>query len=106
MSDYSQILNTCNEKLQGLLELIPTDQYKRRLAHIDEEANNPNLWNDPKKAGTLMKERQKLSDIIDKIADMQNKCAYFIEFNGVFPDDIASIQDQIDLFCISLDAFE
>lgn len=76
-----QLTQLCQEKIQALEKMIPVTQHRRRLEEIDEiVSTDPNLWNDQRKAAALMKERQKLSDLLDKLTNFRKELDFSIEF--------------------------
>ncbi|MBZ0215647.1 MAG: peptide chain release factor 2 [Fimbriimonadaceae bacterium] len=48
------------------------DTAESRLANLNNEAENPNLWDDPVKAQKLMRERQYLDDEIGRVMDFES----------------------------------
>ena len=49
------------------------------MAEIDDMSNRPELWNDQKAAVALMKERQKLSDTLDRMEYFRKEFAFYQE---------------------------
>lgn len=91
-----QLIQLCQEKMVALEGMIPITQHRRRLEEIDEiVSTDPNLWNDSRKAAALMKERQKLSDMLTKLASFQEQSAFNAEFAQVAANEIDTMYDDI-----------
>lgn len=86
-----QVLETCREKLSSLESMIPTKQHQNRIAEIDDMSNRPDLWNDQKVAVALMKERQKLSDTLERMAYFRKEFDFYKE--GII--EFADMEDFI-----------
>lgn len=61
---HLQMLQACQDNLAVLEKMVSIPQLQRRIEEIDEQANNPTLWNHPKSAAALMKERKRLADFV------------------------------------------
>jgi peptide chain release factor 2 len=76
-----QLIQMCQDKLKSLENMIPITQHQRRLEEIDEiVSNDPNLWNDQRKASGLMKERTKLSNLLEKLTTFRKELDFSTEF--------------------------
>ena len=65
---HLQMLQACQESLAALEKMTSMPQMQRRVDEIDGKLNEPGLWNDPKGAAAIMKERRKLADFIEFFA--------------------------------------
>jgi len=91
-----QLIYSCQEKVKILEKMIPVQQYSRRLEEIDEiVSTDPNLWNDTRKAATLMKERTKLADILGKLKSFQEQASFNTEFAQLAGNEIDTMFDDI-----------
>lgn len=91
-----QLIQSCQDKMKVLEGMIPIVQHRRRLEEIDEIVNSdPHLWNDQRKAAALMKERQKLSDLLTKLAHFQEQTSMFIQFANWSGNEIDTMYDDI-----------
>lgn len=91
-----QLIQLCQDKIRALEKMIPVAQHRRRLEEIDEiVSTDPNLWNDQRKAAALMKERQKLSDMLAKIVSFQEQSSFNTEFAALAGNEIDTMQDDI-----------
>jgi|SRR5579885_217651 len=86
-----QIIQSCQEKMQVLEGMIPTKQYHMRIEEIDSIMNSPTAWADPKGAAALMKERQKLADMVGKMGHFREQVKFNSEFAEAVPEDIDSL---------------
>lgn len=85
---YNQIIESCQTKLLALSNMIPSSIYQNRILEIDNQANKNNFWSDPKKAADIMRERQKLSDILDKLSSFKERLSFFQECMISIPDEL------------------
>lgn len=99
MKTIPQLLESCTEITNSLFDMIPFKKYEDRVLEIEDMSNTTNIWEDPKKAASLMKERQKLIDTISKLTYFKGQTDFFIEYSKSFPNDLDEILDQL----ISLD---
>jgi peptide chain release factor 2 len=83
-----QILQSCQDKLVVLEKMIPVVQYQQRLAEIDSTLNGPGLWNDPKMAAGLMKERSKLSDLVSTLSQFKEQVQFYAELAQSYPVEV------------------
>lgn len=80
------LLQECKKKFVVVKGLININDYKARLAEIDHEVQNPNLWLDSRKASVTMKERSKLSSILDELNKFDSDLSYFEEVAKELPE--------------------
>ena len=100
MKTTLQIIQECQEKLEIVTEMIPLLQFQTRLSEIDNLANDPNFWLDSRVAANVMKERQKIADLLDKLQKFNEASSFNVEFSVSCPEDIESIKDSAeDLLC-------
>ncbi len=90
-----QIIQSSEEKLSSLFAMIPTHIHENRIKEIDHQINGSNIWNNPQKAGALLKERQKLSAILDTLSSAKDKIDFYKECLSSIPDELPGIQNQI-----------
>jgi len=83
-----QLVDLCKERLSSLEQMIPVKQFNIRLEEIDHTVNSSNIWNDPKKAASLMKERQKISELLTKLASFQEQVAFYHECIISLPEEL------------------
>lgn len=83
-----QLVENCQDKLSILDRMIPITTYQQRLSEIDNQLAGPGLWNDPKSAGSLMKERKKLADIIDDMVQFRDQVQFYSELAQIDPEEV------------------
>lgn len=83
-----QLLESCKEKLTSLQGMIPVDTHQRRVDEIDHIVNTSNIWADSKKAAILMKERQKLFELLTKMKYFQEQVGFYEECAVSLPEEI------------------
>lgn len=106
MINLTQIITACKEKMDSLVQMIPVSQHIQRLDEIDHLANAPDLWNNPKNAAILMKERQKLSDLVTKFKYFQEQVAFYQDCLISAPEELSTLSDAIEKLYAQLDEYE
>lgn len=99
-----QLLKKCEEKLNSLQVLIPSSRHQRRLEEIDHAVESPSFWNNSREAANLMRERQKLSETLEKLSKFQEQIFFFVECQTSGAEDLIEqsvlstlLQDMSDL---------
>lgn len=85
--ELDQKIEMCSKKINSLNVLIPIKEFKLKLEELDYLANKPDIWSNPQKASSLMKERQKISYNLDKINSFQEQYSFLKEYYQECPDD-------------------
>lgn len=91
---HLQMLQTCQDSLAALEKMVSVPQYMKRIAEIDERMSAPGLWNDPKGAAAIMKERKKLSDFVAFLAQAHDDVELydmFIQSEGLGDKEAAQL---------------
>ncbi|BCD68638.1 peptide chain release factor 2 [Nitratiruptor sp. YY09-18] len=70
--EYSELLKKLENKIENIKNIIKPDQIEKRIAEIEKLENDPNFWNDAKKAGEIQKEKNRLSRILAKYNEAKN----------------------------------
>jgi peptide chain release factor 2 len=86
--------------------MVPIQQHNLRLAEIDENISHSNIWNDPQAAAIIMKERQKLSDILSKMVYFQDQTSFYQECWASMPNDLETMIDPLTQLESDLADFE
>jgi peptide chain release factor 2 len=86
--DCINIIEECRVKCESLEKMIPIERHKIRIQEIDNIINNSNIWNNPQNAAGLMKERQKLSDLIYKLAFFNDQISFLKECAIEMPEEL------------------
>lgn len=106
MKTIAQLVDSCGTKIKSLQEMIPLQQHKRKLEEIDEQSSNPDLWGDPRKASALMKERQRISDLITSMEYFQDQSAFYQECYQTMPFEMDEMVPALSLLESTISAFE
>ncbi|MGE0407259.1 MAG: peptide chain release factor 2 [Candidatus Korobacteraceae bacterium] len=68
-------------KVRELREYLDPSRLREELATIEKQASDPNLWSDPQKSQSVMRERKRLEDLLNIEADLARRsediAAYF-----------------------------
>lgn len=100
------MIHGCQEKAKLLDTMIPIKQHESRLAEIDEAISTGNVWSNPQHAAGLMKERKKLSDLIEALAKAKEQANNLVEYAEVFPSEIESLSTQVVVLNAELELIE
>lgn len=95
MKTTTQLVESCQAKLQALEEMIPITQHKIRLTEIDAIVNNSKFWDDPRAAAPLLKERQKLSDLVSAMEYYKEQIAFCLEVSSSIPEELEAMYSQL-----------
>lgn len=106
MSDLINKIYLCRDKLQGLSSLIPVEEHKKKIEEIDDIISNTNIWDNARYAASLIKERQKLSDLLSSIHEMNSSSSIIIEMIESFPNEINDLSNQINKLFEDIEKFE
>ncbi|MBV9573543.1 MAG: peptide chain release factor 2, partial [Acidobacteriales bacterium] len=91
--------STLKEKVRALQEYLDASKLRSRLAEVDKQAADPNLWSDPKKSQQVMREKKRLEVMIATEAELlrrsQDIAAYF-ELAGEGENVDTDLRREID----------
>lgn len=104
--DLTQTILTCKEKTNSLIIMTPSEEYLKRLSEIDHLANDPFLWTNPQKAGALMKERQKLNEIVSRVQYFKEQTNFYLSCLNDMPGEIKELADTIKILAQEINDFE
>lgn len=94
-----------NKDLLNQIKLmIPEKFYQLKIDKIDFESNKPNFWQSTE-AKSLMQERTKLSDILNKLKYFSDQTSTLEEFIQELPDDI-DIKNQYEKLYVEMNEFQ
>jgi peptide chain release factor 2 len=65
--------------MAALEKMSPADPLQKRMAELDEKLNAPGLWNDPRAAGALMKERKQASEYLEYVSQASEYLEFYEE---------------------------
>jgi len=106
MQNIPQLLKECSEKVSFFKNTIPLKEFELRISEIDYLTSKANIWDDPKKAALLIKERQSLSDTISKISSFNDEVSYYQECVISLPEEIVNSESKIVSLYSSILDFE
>lgn len=106
MSDILNKIYLCRDKLKNLYSLIPIKEHNKKIDEIDEIISHTNIWDNAKYAASLIKERQKLSDLLLFVDNLNLSTNNIIEFVEYFPNEINDLSDQVTKLVKDIEEFE
>lgn len=106
MKTTIQLIESCRELMKSLEEMIPIKQNENRLAEIDEKSSNPDFWSNQREATLLMKERQKVSDLLTFMARAQEQVSFFVEVYENMPEELEAMKPELSLLESTMTTFE
>jgi peptide chain release factor 2 len=72
---------SCAAKSASSRSIFDAPRLREQLAGVEKEASDPNLWADPQKSQSVMRERKRLEDLLNTDADLARRTgdisAYF-----------------------------
>ncbi len=96
MSSLSYTIKQCLEKMESLESMIPFKEHQKRIDTIDEIMLTPSIWDDHKKAASLMKERQELSDLLSKFLSFKDQSLFYSDCMESMPDEVLEYSKDVD----------
>lgn len=101
-----KILNECLEKIQNLLKVISLEKLQIRLKEIDNTISSPAFWNSEFNSATIMKERQNISDLLEKMSHFKSKVEFYLDFCSTFETEALDLSPEINSLYEEIVAFE
>jgi len=101
-----QKIKNCKELLISIRELISVEDLSLRLSEIDSLMSDSDIWKDQKRSSSIMKERQKILNILNKINSFIKDVDFYDEFSLLFLDELDSHKDIINKLHKDLSDFE
>lgn len=90
------------DRIEAALALVRRsldwDRALRRLDELNARVEDPNLWNDPKEAEAVMRERRRLDGSVSTVNEISGQMADAVEFVelGEAEDDDATVREGLD----------
>jgi len=106
MKTTTQFIESCKEKIDYLQQMIPVSINKNKLMELDNIINNSNIWDNPKEAAATLKERQKISDLLNKLIFFKEQTDFYTECQQSLPEELEGLATQIQDFHKDLCEFE
>lgn len=80
---HLQVVQSCQDTIRALEQMSPLEEARKKLIELDERINAPGLWNDPKAAAVLMKDRKRVDDFVNFMTQAVDYVEMFSELlNG------------------------
>lgn len=96
MKTILQLVESCRDRMKVLHGMIPIKQHLNRIAELDEKSGDPAFWNSPNEAARLMKERQKLTDIVNNLAGFETNVGSFSElYDSSSPEEMEMFRAEL-----------
>ena len=92
-----QLVKELREKFDNLEKSIPEKVFSSKIEMLDAKLSNTNVWDNPKMAATLLKERQYLNDLLDKVKKYNKEITFYEDCLISLPDDIDSLFKDIKM---------
>jgi len=64
--EYTELLKKLTTKVDNIAQIIKPNEIQTRLNDIDAIEQDPEFWNDAKKAGEIQKEKRALNSLLDR----------------------------------------
>jgi peptide chain release factor 2 len=76
---HLQVVQSCQDNLTVLEKMCPLAPLQKRMEELDVQLIAPGLWNDPRTAGTLMKERKEVADFLELVERSKSDVEFYRE---------------------------
>ncbi|HET7184830.1 MAG TPA: peptide chain release factor 2 [Terriglobales bacterium] len=106
LEEFEQQYLPLRDKVRELREYLDVPRLREQMQRVEKEASNPNLWSNPEKSQTVMRERKRLEDMLSTEAELARRIsdldAYFElgrEGEDVSNDlqrELASLRDRVE----------
>jgi len=107
MKTILQLVESCSEKMKILENMIPVKQHQNTLAQLDERISmDGNLWGDPRAAATMMKDRQKISDLLQSMQSFREQTDFYVEAWQAMPEDMEDMRPGLMALETAMEEFE
>jgi len=88
MNTAQQLISYCRDKINYISKMFDYNQSMARLEQIDTLSSNPDVWKDPKQAGSLMKERQRIVELTSKYKSIIDQIVFYEELMRELPEEV------------------
>lgn len=107
MATIEQNISLSKEKLDNILKMVSLDKLNRQLSELDHViSNDDKLWLDNRKAASLLKERQKISSLVEQINGFSTQVSFYLEALEIMPEDLIGSENAIVLLAKEISDFE
>ena len=71
-ADIQNVVDRVEKSITLLRQRLSRDSVEDRLLDLNNQVEDPEIWQDAQRAGALMKERQSLSDLLSSYSELEN----------------------------------
>ncbi|MEM6414502.1 MAG: peptide chain release factor 2 [Pseudomonadota bacterium] len=98
-ADFAHLFDQIERSVGLLRRRLDWDVAEKRLAELNQQAEAPDLWNDPDEAQKLMQERTSLTSQMDAVSEISDEVADLKELSELAEEegDEASLEELIGL---------
>ncbi len=97
-SIHLQIAQHCLDNALALEKMVPISDLQNRMDEVDSKLTSPDLWNDPKLAASLMKERKNISELLELLVQGKSDAQLYLE---ILQTEDISDKDYTQLFLLN-----
>jgi len=76
---HLQVVQACQESLNALEKMAPMAKLQQKVEELDARIAAPGLWNDPRMAGSIMKERAASSELLTYLTQAKDYVDFYKE---------------------------
>lgn len=76
---HLQMVRACQDSLDALEKMAPLAQLQKKIEGLDARIAAPGLWNDPKFAGSIMKDRAQSSEFLEYLIQAKEHVDFYKE---------------------------
>ena len=70
--EYTELLKKLTTKVDNIAQIIKPEEITHRLGEIETTEQDPEFWNDAKKAGEMQKEKTGLNSLLNRYTKAKN----------------------------------
>lgn len=93
-----QLAQSCLDNLDALEKMSPPQDLQKKVEALDAKLTDPGLWNDPRHAASLMKERSKMSEFLELVSGARDEAQLYLEL--IQADGEIGDKDNAQLFML------
>jgi peptide chain release factor 2 len=98
-SMHLQMAQLCLESVNALEKMSSLSDLRKQIERLDAQLTAPDLWNNPKKAASLMKERKSLAELSELIRQGKDDSQLYLEV--LQSGETIGDQDYTQLFLLN-----
>lgn len=91
--EIKRTLEDIDRRLTALAEALDVVGKRKRLEELDEEAQDPEFWNDQERAGTAQRERSRLASVVGKADTARQQVEDLTELLAMAEGDAATLEE-------------